>query len=308
MPKIAVIGATGFLGRAVVARLARDGDSVLALSREGVKIAGALTGRATGDLEVCCLEDMLSGADAVINCAARVHVTKKESASSESELNYRLNTILPLRIASACLNLGVGRFVQISSVAAISSSTSNLEVANDFTGGRPTTSYGRSKYEADEKLTILHSDAFHPVSLRPPMIFGPGVGAHFARLMRLARLGVPLPLPTQNKRSFIFIENLAGAISAAVRLRTRGSFIVTDSQPISSAMLYNNLCDAYENRGRAIPCPQKLSRLLYYPFLRERADSLVGSAAFSGSRFSQFHGWQPSISFDDGINKTVTAT
>lgn len=306
--RVLVTGAGGFLGRAIVAEAARAGHHVIAASRTGDRVPGAGGVQAVGDL---CAPDCpldLAGVDAVVNCAARVHVTGREDPA-KAEAAYRaMNADLPVRLAEEARAAGAARFVQISSVAAIASRTADGETLGDGAAPRPSTPYGRAKLAADEALQRLDADGFSIVSLRPPAIYGPGVAAWFALLARAARAGIPLPVGAiHNRRSFAFVGNVASAVVASLDMVRSGSFIVTDSLPISTADLYSRLVALSGHGNRVWHWPEPLIRLPARLMLGDRADSLLGNAAFDGRRFAGEFGWHPRVDMDEALRLTLAS-
>jgi len=304
--RILVTGAAGFLGRAVIASGAEAGHTMIAASRTGEEIEGADRSVATGDMAAGDFVPDLARVDAVINCAARVHVTKAEAPDEAARAYHAANVAMPVALAKRAREAGVRSFVQVSSVAAIASTTPDGSIIDDATPPSPTSAYGKSKLEADRALADLATDEFTVVSLRPPAIFGPGVGAWFAMLMRAARLGMPLPVGAiRNTRSFAFVGNIAEASLAAVNLVQSGAFIVTDSQPLSTADLYRKLLEGFGYGDRAWSWPSAITRIPAQIALGDRASSLLGTAAFDGSRFVAETGWQPRWTMDEALRLTL---
>lgn len=308
MRRVAITGAAGFVGRAITARLAQDGLIVRALSRYGQDVPGATEVIATGDLLVSDYAALLTGCDAVINCAARVHRMKREPLAEAERAYHLMNAELPVRLASAAKAAGAQRFIQLSSAAAIASRSSPDTVLTDDAPPRPTSPYGRSKLTSDCRLQTLADDNFSIASLRPPAIFGPGVGAWFALYDRAASAGVPLPLSgIRNKRSFAFSGNIADAVARALRRPLSGAWLVTDSEPLSSADLYNRLSALHCHGRRTFFLPDVLVRSAVALALRERAASLLGNAVFDGGRFADDFQWSPPIPLDKALALTVSA-
>lgn len=300
--RVAVTGASGFLGRKLLQLLPAHGYEPIAICRSSAQTPLNIDRRNADDLARSQLQPLLEGADVVIHCAARLHL--KESQVSEAD--YWINSELPLRMANAAREVGVKRFIQLSSVSALSSSSSFSEIIDDYSKPRPTSSYGRAKLSADVALATQSSTAMPIVCLRPPAIFGAEAPAHFRLLLRSAGLGIPLPIgAVSNMRSFVFIDNVAGAIIAACGSDVEGAYIVTDSAPISTASLYRKLLHAYGYADRTFRCPNLLLSGVAKAILGRRADSLLGNAAFDGSRYRIATGWQPSVSLDEAIAGVV---
>lgn len=307
---ILVTGASGFLGRAIVAAGSQAGHHMIAVSRAGAQVPGAAEVQACGDLAVGLHSIDLSGVDCVINCAARVHVLGREDAAAAETAYRRMNVDVPVELARRACAAGAKQFIQISSVAALASRTAPGEVVDDRTPPAPTSAYGRSKLRADQRLAELVRKDFAVTSLRPPALYGPGVGAWFAMLVRAAKAGLPLPVGAiSNRRSFAFVGNVADAVLCATRedpISVRsGSFIVCDSLPISTAALYRKLLALHGFSDRAWRWPAPLMRLAARIALGERAASLVGDAAFDGGRFAQMFGWQPQTDMETALRLTL---
>lgn len=304
--RILVTGATGFLGREIVAAGAQKGHHMVAVSRAGTKVEGSNEQQACGDLAQGVSAIQLAGIDAVIHCAALVHQPAAPAAAYTP-----MNVDLPLALAKTAREAGAKIFVQISSVAAIASQTAPGAVLDDSATPRPSTPYGASKLAADEALSDLVAPEFAIVSLRPPAIYGPGVGAPFSQLMKAARMGLPAPLGSiRSLRSFAYVGNIADAAlcvaEAKPALVQSGSFLVTDSLPITPASFYSNLTWKHGHKGRVWNVPSGLVEPLARLALRRRADSLLTSAAFNGERFMRTFNWRPDLSIEDALGSWVS--
>jgi UDP-glucose 4-epimerase len=300
---IAVIGAAGTVGGALCRAAAARGHSVIALARHlSPSSAAAYEWRASGDLaRRDDLSALMAGAEIVINCVGRTAAT-----ASDGDLLERVNSALPERLAQAAAAAGARRFVHFSSLAAIASETSPGETLDDSTPPRPSAEYGRSKLAGDGRLEAM-TDAIDIVILRPPAIYGPGAGGPLALLAKAARLGLPLPLGNiENRRSIAFIDNVADAALAAALGTATGTYIMTDSPPVSTALLYRKLLNAFGRPDRVWRWPRPLVRAFTAP-LGRRAASLIGDAACDGARFMQAFDWRPPVALDDAILQTANA-
>ena len=304
--RVAVTGSAGFLGREVVRTLAARGHDVTAVTRVSADISGASRCLPVGNLLSADLVQICSDQDAIVNCAARVHITGREDPVAAREAYDAMNVRFPVSLAVAAREEGVSRFVQISSVAAIKSLTDEGEVADDQTAPAPQTPYGQSKLAADIALTELSSQVMPIISLRPPTIYGIGVGAFFARLHKAARIGLPLPIGwINNRRSIAYLENVGEAIGSAVSSQLPGTYLITDSEPVSTACIYRKLLSLHKYGERVFGIPRNLAWLGARVALGDRANSLLGNSAFSGARFASDLGWRPSYTIDAALIRTV---
>jgi len=130
----------------------------------------------------------------VVHLAARVHVMH-ESARDSASLYRETNTLGTLKLAQDAARAGVQRFIFVST-AKVNGEASALEKPfQESDLPAPSDDYSISKYEAEEALRSLAKDqGMQVVIIRPPLVYGPGVKANFAALMRAVQRGVPLPL------------------------------------------------------------------------------------------------------------------
>ena len=77
--------------------------------------------------------------------------------------------------------------------------------------------YGVSKSEAENGLFQIARDSnIEVVIIRLPLVYGPGVKANFHSLLMFAKRGLPFPLGSVNKRSFVALDNLVDLISLCI--------------------------------------------------------------------------------------------
>lgn len=211
--KVVVTGASGFVGRHLLPILHGAGHEVTAVSRTRISIHDVAWAKSPELGPQAEWRPVLEGADAVVHLAARAHVPSEISGSDVEALYRRINadgTRAVARQASAC---GVRRFVLMSSCHAVAAASD--EIITSDSAPRPVTAYGRSKLAAEEAVREECTDGW--TILRPPLVYGPGNRANFERLLRLVRSGIPLPLAgVRNRRSFLHVANLAGAILACL--------------------------------------------------------------------------------------------
>lgn len=276
-----------------------------AIVRADCKVPGAAEVRPGTDVGAEA-ERLVENCCAVVNCAGRAHVMRREDPRNAEAAFTAVNRDLAVRLAEAARSAGVERFVQVSSVAALASRTRPGVLVGDDDAPAPSSPYGKAKLEADIKLAEMTTPDFRPISLRPPAIYGPRAPAWFGALDRAARAGLPLPLGRiVNHRSFVFVGNVADAIATALARDVTGAFIVTEGPPVSTALFYERLTQLYGHRGRVWSFPPALIASTVRLVLGFRAESLLGNAAFDGSEFPATTGWSPPFSMDQGLRITV---
>src|SRR6185503_18738272 len=113
----------------------------------------------------------LEGVSTVIHLAGRAHRASGLSVAELSALR-RDNVEATQVLAHAARRSGVARFVFVSSIGAVT--TSSVSLVTDGHIPQPDTLYGRTKLEAEEVVRAAGAArALEVVILRPPMVFGP---------------------------------------------------------------------------------------------------------------------------------------
>ena len=301
--RVLVTGARGFVGRAVCEALQQGGHEVIKAVR-GDALPGELP---IGDIELDPDWDtLLSPApDVLIHLAARVHMMGDGADALD---RYRaVNTNATLRLGDACRRAGVKRFIFLSTVKVLGE---GKEIAyRDSDTPQAEDPYAQSKLEAEDGLRALSRDGqMELVVLRPPLVYGPGVGANFLRLLRAVDAGLPLPLGAiRNQRSLISVVNLAGAVLRCVdHPRAPGSWLVSDGEPVSTPALLREVASVLERPARLLPVPPSWLMLAGRLLGRQQAVArLVGSLSVDSHRFCQILDWQPPQSRRQALAETA---
>ena len=221
--KILVVGASGFIGRALCTRLAADGHRVV----RGVRNPSAI-----GDIAIdySAPRDWsadLAGFDAVINA---VGIIVERPGLRFADVHERG----PSALFAACAKAGVRRVVQISALGAV--------------GGEG--AYFRSKFAADRALMAL---ALEWQIVRPSLVYGAD-GASAAMFRMLGSLPV-VPVPSLDEARFqpVHIDDLCEAIA---RLLDAGVPARQEVELVGATSLgYRDMLDTYRRAMRfATPC------------------------------------------------------
>jgi nucleoside-diphosphate-sugar epimerase len=144
-------------------------------------------------------------------------------------------------LASQSLSSGVKRFIYMSTIKVNGGETKPGEKYKSNDIPDPKDVYAISKYHAELKLQeICKNSSLEYVIIRPPLVYGGGVKANFLRLVKLVKLGIPLPFGSiNNKRSFICLENLIDFIVLCLdNPKAKNKvFLVSDGDDISTCDL-----------------------------------------------------------------------
>jgi UDP-glucose 4-epimerase len=149
------------------------------------------------------------------------------------------------------------------------------------------------------------------VAIRPPLVYGPGVKANFASLMRLAQRGMPLPFGrVANKRSLVFVGNLTDFIILCTSHpeAANRTFLVSDGDDLSIGELVTALSQGMHRKARLLPVPPRLmeitARLLGKGAAAQR---LLGSLQLDITKTQRVTGWTPPFSAHRGLALTAEA-
>ena len=159
--------------------------------------------------------------DVVYHVAGIAHVNADPKMEA---LYYKVNRDLTIDVARAAKAAGVKQFIFMSSQIVFHESQSlKTEVLTSDTKENPNGFYGDSKLQAEKGLHELECDAFKVCILRPPMIYGPNSKGNFPRLVKLAQKTPVFPA-WHNKRSMLYIDNLAEFVKQAILRELNGTF------------------------------------------------------------------------------------
>jgi len=308
--KILVTGAGGFVGRALCRDLLERNCDVRAAVRDLAR---------AGDLgcEVVCVPDIaapaawdgaLKDVSVIVHLAARVHVMK-DTASNPLAAFRAVNVAGSVALARAAADAGVRRLVYVSSIK-VNGEATNGERFSECDAPSPIDPYGISKWEAEQALReIADVRGLELVIVRPPLVYGAGVGGNFLRLLKLVRSGVPLPFgAVDNARSLVFVRNLTDVLTAcAIAERAAGKiFLVSDGEDLSTAELVNELARLMRKRAVLLPIPAQLLRIAGRCTGRQdEVERLIGTLLIDSSAIRTQLGWKPPFTVAEGLLQTV---
>jgi UDP-glucose 4-epimerase len=259
--RIAVTGATGNVGTAVLRRLTADGRHQLTGLARRLPEEGAWPGVrwASVDLTesgaVDTLVGELAGVDAV------VHLAWGFQPSHRLDYLEELGVGGTSRVLEAVTRAGVGHLVHMSSVGAYSPKVDDTPVDESWpTEGVPTSPYSTHKAAAERLLDTFEQE--HPTTavtrLRPGIIGQRDAGS------ALLRYGVPsvvparalswlplLPLDRRLKIPMVHADDVAAAIDLALQSRAPGPFNLAAEPPVTAAAIG----DVLSARPVHVPAP-----------------------------------------------------
>ncbi len=278
---ILVTGASGFVGRNLLAALTAAGRSYIAMGHE----AGA-TDAATDWSEA------LRGVGAVVHLAGR-HVG--DAAVFERDVAMTLN------LARQAAAQGIERFVFLSSIKVNGEVTGPGQVFCEADEPKPLDGYGQAKLRIEQGLRELGM----PVTIvRAPLVYGPGVNGNFRRLINAVERGWPLPLgAVANQRSMVAVGNLCDFLMRVLdEPEAAGeTYVLADGEDTSTTELLKRLAHALNRPSRLVPvAPGLVEGGLRLAGLGGWADRLICDLRVDIAKARRL-GWVPPLSFEAGL-------
>lgn len=258
--KLLITGATGFVGAALTEQMKELYD-ITALVRSQSNIIPSNTQQliANNIFEAEFPNDI----DIIIHLAGRAHILNDQTIDPLTEFR-KVNVEGTLQLARQALEKKVKRFIFISSIGVNGSVTKQQPFTEDSVP-QPHADYAVSKLEAEQELKKLFGGSdTELVIIRPPLVYAAHAPGNFARLLKLVITNLPLPFAgTNNKRSFVALENLVDFIQVCIEHPNAANqtFLVADQSHISTRELVQYLKQGMGKTPYFIYIPQPLMKL-----------------------------------------------
>lgn len=234
--KIAVTGAGGFIGSAVLAHLEQAGHQAVRITRDRLA------------------KPDFSGVEAIIHCAGIAHKTGR-NAADPAEMDA-VNHHLVLSLAAQARDAGVSRFVFVSSINVVAGQPSPLTVNMPY---HPLSAYGEAKALAEQGL--LKMQGIECVIARPALTYGAGAPGNLQSLLRLCDSRLLLPFGcADNQRSFVSLNNVVRGLeflAQAQRSKVAGRiFHLADPLPLATKQLVTLFRQMMNRPRNLMPVPR----------------------------------------------------
>lgn len=298
--KILVTGSNGFVGSELCQGLHSAGYSCLGSIRDSKK---AIAGQ---DYVVVDSLDSgtdwraaLAGCDTVIHLAGRAHILS-ENVTDSSSVFREINTLGTLNLAEQAAELGISRFIFLSSIG----------VNGAFTSGQPFTPndppfprspYAISKLEAEIGLRkISERTNLEVVIIRAPAVYGKNAPGNFRLLAQFIKYGLPLPVGSiYNRRSLVAVKNLVSFIALCIehqKARNR-LFIVSDNEDLSTVEVVKLMGKFVGKKPRIIKFSLILLRFMFKCLGKHKVgESLLEDLQVDSDLCQELLEWSPAFS------------
>ena len=295
--KIAILGASGFIGMHLCKKLVDKNIKILALirsknSKEAKKLLKMnVEVLETGDLlKKKLFSKDLSRIKYLINLAALAHINNK---------NLKKKLLLLKDINNIEDNIIKNFSNKNLKILHISSAKVSDKIENKQTEYVIVKKKGESIIRKYYKKHII---------LRPPLVYGPNVRANFLILMKVIYNNFPLPFKKlSEKRSYMYIENLTDAILLILK---KNHFIgktyeISDNCLITNEKLVNFMANALGKKAKLFYLNPKLINLMLIIFRkRELFNKIMKQFIVTNKEFISDTGWKPPYHYSEGIKKT----
>lgn len=319
--KVLITGGTGFIGSRLALKCLEKGDSVTVLGRENN--SGEARNRKEleergAKVELCSvtererLGELLHGVEVVYHLAAAQH-----EANVPDKVFWDVNVNGTRNMLDASLQAGVKRFVHGSTIGVYGTSLNGR--IDEQSPLRPSNIYGVTKLEG-EKVVQSFQERLPVTIIRISETYGPG-DFRLLKLFKGIKKGVFFIVGKgENLHHLIYIDDLLdGLFLAAASPTAVGKvFVLAGKEPITTNQMTATIATQFDRKmpwfhaplplfmGLAVVAEGVFRPLRIQPPLhRRRMDFFRKSFVFSNDNAFRLLGFQPTVSFDQGVAETI---
>ncbi|ALL79840.1 oxidoreductase (plasmid) [Pseudonocardia sp. EC080610-09] len=315
--RVVVLGATGFVGSAVLRLLAERAIRVRAVSRRPAVIPLG----AVADVEVFpadlaeqgAMAEVLEGADAVIHTVAHISGSSTWRIGDDDALAERVNVGLIRDLVSAAGSRQVAEPLNVVFAGAMSQiGAHDGDVVDGSEDDCPCDEYGRQKLAAERTLLSAVTDGLlRGTSLRLPTMYGYGPASSaldkgvVSTMVRRAVAGEPLTMWHDGtvRRDLTYVEDAAAALVAAaeqVPVLSGRRFVLGTGHSVPLGSVFRTVATLVAQRTGSPPVEVVA---VPPPDYAEASD--FRSITIDASAFRAATGWRPMVTLDEGLRRTV---
>lgn len=300
--KIIITGATGRIGRALVSHELSQPYEIHAIVRRKsdpigtISVDTNITCHEVADLASCdinALTPIFQNAGAVIHLAALI--------AEDGPVNDSATVKMAENVAAACAEAGVPNVILLSSIYA--------RLAEERAANARL--YGHRKLAAEYAFSHRQANNTSTVTLRPPAVYGYGMGGSLSAMISLVRSGIPLPFVLANElRDYISINNLSDLIWRITEEQISGAsksgwrvYEPCDGQPLATNELARLIAKSLGRKAVLFPVPTILITYILKSLGKsELADGAFGHLEACGNlELNRDFGWSPAESMPESL-------
>lgn len=306
--KVAVTGSNGFVGKRLCQSLLAQNYGVLPVVRKA---------RGSNELGIGEIgphtkwAGILGDVDCIVHLAARVHIMNDSSVDPLADFR-KINVDGTVNLARHAVDAGVKRFIYLSSIKVNGEKTVEGKPFRETDSVMPEDAYAISKLEAENCLQkISEETGMEVVVIRPPLVYGAGVKANFAKMLCWLNKGYPLPFGAiHNKRSLVALDNLVSLIIFCIEHPAAANqiFLAGDDEDMSTTELLQRAAQALGRKQILLPVPGAVLKLGFRALGKiELAQRLCDSLQVDISKAKTLLGWKPPVTVEQALKYTADA-
>lgn len=293
--KILLTGATGFIGRELLAQQKAD---YLCVVRTPLKSP-----------EQCIVADLCADVDwsqHLDNCNAIIHLAGVAHNKAQNAADfYAVNRDATIKLARDAAAAQVKRFVFVSTIGVNGTSTHGEALSADSKCD-PQSDYARSKYEAEKALMDISKETgLEVVIVRPTLVYGSGAQGNFGLLSSLVAKLPVLPFGcASNRRDFISVQNLSDLLFCCATHPKAANqvFIAAENETVTIRQFTDAIANGFNKKVFQLPIPVTLFRLLgKLTGKSAMVEQLFGDLEVDGSALTSKLGWRAPFSMAESM-------
>jgi len=312
---LAVIGASGFIGKRLVLELLNRGYKVNAFCRDTSSLK-----HINGNIVLTIIPHISASLDwenyltddieGIFYCASLIESNKRENKLTLKKSFFDVNTFGMASLAKVAAKKGVKKFIYLSSIKVNGENTDIGVCFDENTIEKPEGFYAESKFQGEKELQkISKKYNLSYTILRPTIVFGPGAKGSFKTLFKILSFGIPLPFKDiNNVRSMIGISNLIDILVLCIEdeRATNKKFVVSDGSDFSTSDLIINIAKNAHLKPKLFRLPERYI-MFFLKFLNkeEYCKKLFESLRVDNSLLVKTLDWKPSIKTQSEIKQMV---
>lgn len=261
---IAVTGATGLLGSAIIRKLIIEGEQFVAIKRKSsdTSLLGDITQNVSwreADLtDPVSLDDALQGITKVIHAAGLVSFNPRDKKKL-----YEINVNGTRNLINASLHHDIQRFIHVSSVAALSrpKDVATIDETQKWVESPLNTAYAESKYLSELEVMRGHEEGLNVVIINPSVILGAGDwNRSSAKFFRYVWRGNSFY--TDGFMNYVDVSDVASIILRLLRSTHNGERLILNAGSISYKNLFEIIAGHFNKQPPSIKIEKKILSLL----------------------------------------------
>ena len=314
---VAVTGATGFIGTALLSELLSHGYRVHAITRQNPPAFNLshnhLTWHQADLTDKDSMRNAISGCNAVCHCAGIISFARKDLPRL-----HHVNVEGTKTLIEACHKEDVKKFLLVSAAATIGcSKESNRSLNEEYMfEPHPSQTYAYTKKLAEDLVRRASGNGMDTVIVNPCTVYGPGdhsmnSGAIIRDVLQ-GRLRIAPPGGT----TVVAVEDVAQGIRLALERGQNGERYLLANERMEFVDLLSTIADLVGVK----PVRRKIPRLLYYPGMaaasilegvlssrvsREMISSLFQYKYYDASKAREELGWAPRVPFPEAVQRAL---